>query len=154
MGRYTLTRHIQASPERVFEAFTDPALLKDWMDLSDVRDVTGPLDSAGARYRMIVRGPWGFRCVVLESQPPVSHRHEGRGPLGAYYRNTARLVARDGGTDLELETEYVVPLGPIGRLLDRLFVDKEPRAIANRELDRLVEIVSASEDRRLRLRQA
>lgn len=67
--------------------------------------------------------------------------------MGAYYRNTARLVARDGGTDLELETEYVVPLGPIGRLLNRLFVDKEPRAIASRELDRQVEIVSASEVR-------
>jgi len=143
MGRYTLTRHIEASPGRVFTAFTDPALAKDWMDVADIRDATGPLDSAGTRYRMTVRGRWGFRCVVLESKPPVFHRHEGHGPLGAYYRNTARLVARDGGTNLELETEYVVPLGPIGRLLDRLFLEGGPRTIANRELDRLVELVSS-----------
>lgn len=146
MGRYTLTRHIQAPPARVWEAFADAALAKDWMDLRDIRDATGPLDSVGTRFRTIVRGRWGFRCVVLESQPPALHRHEGHGPLGAYYRQTARLVASDGGTDLELETEYVVPLGPIGRMLDRLFLEGGPRTIANRELDRLVEIVSGRSD--------
>jgi len=55
---------------------------------------------------------------------------------------TATLTPREGATDLELETEYALPFGPIGRLLDRLFVDREPRTVANRELDRLVELVS------------
>ena len=32
MGRYRITRDIDATPEQVFRAFTDPALVADWMD--------------------------------------------------------------------------------------------------------------------------
>lgn len=143
MGRYTLTRHIHTSPDRVFEAFTDPALVADWMDMTEIRDATGPLDAPGTRFTMVVRGPWRFRSEILRSERPTLHEQSGRAPGGAFFHNTATLTARDGGTDLELETEYGLPFGPIGRLLDRLFVDREPRTIANRELDRLVEVVSS-----------
>lgn len=142
MGRYTLTRHIQASPERVFEAFTDAALLKDWMDLGEVRDVTGPLDSPGTQFTMVMWGPWQFRSEVVRSEWPSRHEFKGRGPLGARFGMVATMAAGDGSTDLDLLTEYTLPFGPLGRLLDRLFVDREPRATANRELDRLVELVS------------
>jgi hypothetical protein len=57
----------------------------------------------------------------------------------------ARLAARDGRTELDLLTEYTVPLGPIGRWMDRRWVDREPRTTANRELDRLVALVSDPE---------
>ena len=29
MGRYRITRHIEAAPEQVFRAFTDPLLVTD-----------------------------------------------------------------------------------------------------------------------------
>lgn len=35
-----------------------------------------------------------------------------------------------------------LPLGPVDRLLDRPFLERRPRTIANRELDRLVELVA------------
>ena len=54
----------------------------------------------------------------------------------------ATLEAGDGGTDLDLLTEYTVPFGAIGRWIDRRWIDREPRTVANRELDRLVELVS------------
>jgi len=137
MGRYRLIRHIDASPERVYDALVEPATMKDWMDVREVRDLTGSLDVPGTRYTQVVRGPWQFRTEIARAERPTVHEQAGRGPWGASFRMIATLTGRDGGTDLELETEYSLPLGPIGRLVDRLWIERQPRTIANRELDRL-----------------
>lgn len=142
MGRYRITRRIGAPPERVFRAFTDPVLVADWMDASAVANPTGPLEVPGTRYTLVIRGPWKFRTLVARSEPPWLHETVGHAPLGGAYRIVATLSARDGGTDLELLTEYTIPLGPLGRWIDRRWVDREPRATANREVDRLVALVS------------
>lgn len=143
MGRYRITRHLRATPEQTFRAFTDPTLVADWLDAIAVADPTGPLGVAGTRYRLVIRGPWQFRTEVVRSEPPWLHETVGRAPLGGAYRLVASLTeSADGGTVLDLLTEYTIPLGPIGRWIDRRWVDKAPRATANREVDRLVEIVS------------
>jgi hypothetical protein len=142
MGRYRIAREIRATPEHVFRAFTDPALVVDWMDGTGVINVTGPLDRPGSRYTFVVWGPWRFRTVVGRVEAPHLHEISGIGLLGSAYRMVATLTARDGGTDLELLTEYTMPLGALGRWMDRRWVDREPRAIANREADRLVTLVT------------
>ena len=142
MGRYRITRRIRATPERVFRAFTDPGLVADWLDASGVEGATEPLDVPGARYTLVIRGPWKFQTHVVRSEPPLLHETVGRAPLGASYRMVATLTPRAGETDLDLLTEYTVPLGPIGRWIDRRWIDREPRATANREVDRLVELVT------------
>jgi len=143
MGSYRLTRHVRATPERVFQGLTDAALVIDWMDLSTIVDATGPLHQSGTRYTMVVRGPWRFRCHVVRSEPPTLHETSGRGPLGASFRMVATLAGSDDGTHLELLTEYAMPLGALGRWIDRRWLERRPRTIANRELDRLVELTSA-----------
>lgn len=145
MGRYRITRRIPAPPERMFRAFTDPELVVDWMDGTGVIDATGPLDEPGTRYTFVVWGPWRFRTEVNRVEFPHRHEIEGRGPLGAWYRMTGTLAPAPGGTDFELLTEYTVPLGALGRWIDRRWIDREPRAIANREVDRLVTLVSDPE---------
>jgi len=142
MGSYRITREIRATPEAVFRAFTDPALVVDWMDGTAVIDATGPLDRPGSRYTFVVWGPWRFRTQVVRVEAPAVHEISGRGPLGASYRMVASLTPRDGGTHLDLLTEYTVPLGAVGRSIDRRWIDREPRAIANREVDRLVRLVT------------
>jgi hypothetical protein len=142
MGRYRISRRLDVTPEQAFRAFTDPALVADWMDGTGVIDATGPLDVPGTRYTFVVRGPWRFRTSVVRVDAPRLHQVEGRGPLGAWYRMTATLAAADGGTNLDLLTEYTVPLGAVGRWIDRRWIDREPRTIANREVDRLVILVS------------
>lgn len=145
MGRYRLSRRIKATPERVFEGFTNPAIVTDWMDLAEIRDATGPLGLPGTQYTMVVRGPWRFRTQVLRSEPPRVYESSGRGPLGASYRMVATLAGHGDQTDLDLVTDYTLPFGPIGRWIDRMWVDREPRTIANRELDRLVDLVSETQ---------
>ena len=142
MGRCRITRRIAATPEQVYRAFTDPVLVADWMDASAIVGATGPLDVPGSRYTLVIRGPWRFRTAVARAQPPRLHETLGQGPLGTSFRMVATLAPRDGGTDLDLLTEYTMPLGRIGRWIDRRWIDREPRPTANREVDRLVELVS------------
>lgn len=142
MGRYRIIRTIRATPEQVFRAFTDPALVVDWMDGTGVTDATGPLDQPGTRYTFVVWGPWRFETTVVRADAPRVHEIAGRGPLGAAYRMIATLEPSEGSTELDLVTEYTVPLGALGRWLDRRWIDREPRTMANREVDRLVRLVS------------
>jgi Polyketide cyclase / dehydrase and lipid transport len=143
MGRYVITRRIEATPEQVYRAFTDPVLLADWMDASGVAEATGPLDVPGTRFTLVIRGPHRFRSEVVRTAGGRVHEMTGRGPLGSY-RMVATLARRDGATELELVTEYALPLGPVGRWVDRRWIDREPRTIANREVDRLVSHVTDS----------
>lgn len=145
MGRYLLSRNIAATPAEAFKAFTDPALAVDWMDASSIRDVTGPLDVPGSGYTLVIRGPWRFRTTVVRSEPPNLHETALVGPLGTIVRMVATLAEVEGGTHLELLTDYTMPLGPIGRWIDRRWIDREPRPTANRELDRLVRLVTRPE---------
>ena len=48
MGRTRRTRHIDAPAAAVFRAFTDPALVADWMEADGIVDQRGPLDAAGS----------------------------------------------------------------------------------------------------------
>ncbi len=144
MGRYRITRQIRATPAQVFRAFTDPALVVDWMESSSLIDATGDLDTPGTRYTLVIWGPWRFRTEVVRVEAPHLHEIAGRGPLGSSYRMVASLTEQDDGTMLDLWTEYTVPLGAIGRWIDRRWIDREPRAVANREVDRLVTVVSDS----------
>ncbi len=57
----------------------------------------------------------------------------------------ATITAANGSTDLDLLTEYTVPFGALGRWIDRRWIDREPRTIANREVARLVTLVSDRE---------
>jgi hypothetical protein len=142
MGRYVLTAEIAAPASTVFRAFTDPELAVDWLDAKAIRDVKGPLDRPGATYTLVIAGPHRFRSTVVRSEPPFLHETSHVGRLGARAHMMATLTERDGLTHLELLTEYTVPLGPIGRWLDRRFIESKPRTAANREFGRLVELVS------------
>jgi hypothetical protein len=142
MGRYRITRHVRAAREQVFRAFTDPAMVVDWMDATGLVQATGPLDEAGSRYTLVIWGPWRFRTQVVRASSPEVHEIAGTGPLGSTYRMVATLTASADGTDLDLLTEYTMPLGALGRWIDRRWIDREPRAMANREVDRLVALIS------------
>lgn len=142
MGRYRIARWVRATPEQVFRAFTDPTLVVDWMDGSALLNPSGSLDEPGTRYTLVIGGPWRFRTEVVRVEAPHLHEVAGRGPLGSSYRMVATLTPSDGGTDFDLLTEYTMPLGALGRWIDHRWIDREPRATANREVDRLVTLVS------------
>jgi uncharacterized protein YndB with AHSA1/START domain len=72
-----IQRHYKASPERVWQAWTDPQALKAWFAPTPSFEV--PLVEAdlrvGGRYRIVMRAPDGelhdVRGVYREVQPPI-----------------------------------------------------------------------------------
>jgi uncharacterized protein YndB with AHSA1/START domain len=143
MGSFHHTRYVDAPAERVFRAFTDPVLFTDWMDLSHVTQVSGRFGEPGSSFMMVVFGPHKFRSQVLASRPPSYHEWAGRGLWGASYHMTAALSEDGGRTRVDLQTDYTVPFGVLGRWIDRRWIDRPPRTTVNREFDRMVELVSA-----------
>jgi uncharacterized protein YndB with AHSA1/START domain len=147
MGRYRKTRHIEASPDDVFRAFTDPAIVADWMEADGIRDQQGPLDAAGSTYTLVIRGPWRFRMRVTRSDPPARYALTGDGPLGTSYAMDATLSGAGGETTLVVESRWTLPFGPVGRWIDHRWVEPGAAGEDDRELDRLVDIVTGNEER-------
>ena len=141
MGRFTLSREIEGPAAGIFRAFTDPEVTKDWMAATGIRDLRGRLDRAGTTYTLVIFGPWRFRSTVVRSEPPTLHETIHTGPLGASARQLVTLTEHDGVTRLELETDYTMPLGALGRWLDSRWFDPT-RGAARREFDRLIELVA------------
>jgi uncharacterized protein YndB with AHSA1/START domain len=145
MGRSHKTRTIDATPDQVFRAFVDPAIAADWMEADRIIDQHGSLDTAGSTFTLVISGPWRFRMRVLRSERPVVYAQEGRGPLGTSYRMSASLTPLGAGTRLVVDTEWTLPFGPVGRWMDRRWVQPGAAGEDDRELDRLVDIVTGRE---------
>jgi len=143
MGRFVLSRDIAAPAARIFRAFTDAEVARDWMDATGIRDLSGRLDRAGTHYTLVIFGPWRFRSTVVRSEPPTLHETVHKGPLGASAHQVATLTEHDGVTRLELETEYTMPLGALGRWLDSRWFEAT-RGATSREFERLIELVAPS----------
>jgi uncharacterized protein YndB with AHSA1/START domain len=130
-----ITRLLRASPDRVFEAFTDPLLLARWMSpvghaIAEVEARPGgrlhvTMVGEGQRiehtgeYRELVSG----RRVVFSWLSPYT------GPEPSIV--TVELEGREGGTQLTL-THEALPADAVeshaggwGRMLDRLAVELE-----------------------------
>lgn len=144
MTRYVLRRRIEALPERVFEAWTDPVVAADWLDADAIIERTGSLAEVGTTFTLVIRGPWRFRMRVTRSEAPYAHEMEGTAPLGTAIGLALTLTPGDRGTDLEFATTYTMPLWALGRWMDRRWIDREPRPTANRELDRFVAIAEGA----------
>ena len=147
MGRYRKTRRIDASPDAVFRAFTDPALVADWMEADGIIDQRGPLDVAGSTYTLVISGPCRFRMRVTGSTPPRAYSVVGRGPLVTRSGMTATLTSDGTTTQLVVEMEWTLPFGPVGRWIDRRWVEPGTQGENDRELDRLVDIVTGNDAR-------
>ena len=93
MGRRRRTRHIEAPPNAVFRALTDPSIVPDWMEADGIVDQCGPLDVAGSTYTLVIRGPWRFRVRVVTSMPPYTYGIEGPGPLGTSFRHIRQATS-------------------------------------------------------------
>ena len=74
MGRYRITRQIRATPAQVFRAFTDPALVVDWMDSTDLIGATGELDEPGHATPWSSDGHIGSGRRSFGSRHPTSMR--------------------------------------------------------------------------------
>ena len=70
MPSHRLTAFAAVPPERVFDLWIDLDRMKEWVrGITNVTDVTGPVDRVGTRY-VVWFGPVKSRTEVLEAERP------------------------------------------------------------------------------------
>lgn len=132
MSRLKAELWLPKSPEEIFPFFADAnnlgAITPPWLEFTIVG--RAPIEmKAGATidYRLRVHGvPLRWRTEITLWQPPFRFRDEQR--RGPYRRwlHTHSFVPHDGGTLCVDDVDFSVPGG---RLIERLFVRRDVRAI-------------------------
>jgi uncharacterized protein YndB with AHSA1/START domain len=137
MPSVRVTELVNAPPDRVWAAHLDGPRIAEWFPgARAVEEISGPLDQVGTtyvlRFNPLVRG----RVRVTEVEAPVMHtRKWDSGPFGTHGSATMLLRAENGGTRVDLDVNYELPMGPLGRLLEGLsYVRRRAARDIRREL--------------------
>jgi uncharacterized protein YndB with AHSA1/START domain len=132
-----VTDFVKAPAERVWAAHMDAARIPEWFPgVRSVEEISGPLDSPGTRYALRSNPLSRSRVEVTEVEAPWMHtrRWDAR-PFGTHGTATLLLRSEEGGTHVDLDVSYGLPLGPLGRLLERFtFVRRRAARDMRREL--------------------
>ncbi len=106
----TLRRQLEATPEKVFKAWTESQNLKRWFGPSDAMEVTeASVDlKVGGRFRMVLREPGGemhrvggaYREIVPHSRLVFTWAWESMPERQSLV--TVTIKAKDGGCELTL----------------------------------------------------
>lgn len=135
MARFVLERVIRATPEHVFAACLNPELHVESMARYGEEMVEGP---AGGVFTEGSTVTWrakhfgiAFRLssIVYDIDPP--HRfcdRQTKGPFGAFDHEHV-FLAHPEGTLMRDTVTFRSPFGPIGALVDRLFMREYMRRI-------------------------
>ena len=117
MPSHHLTAFAAATPERVFDLWTDLDRMKEWVGgVTKVTDVTGPVDRVGTRY-VTWFGPVKSLTEVLEAERP--RRFTTR--FGSWIlrgANSTTFEPEGAGTRI---TEEFVTEGWVSAVTSRLF---------------------------------
>ncbi len=126
MGHISRTIHVEATPERVFDLFTNPERFQEWMvPASEVKDITGTPGTVGLGWTTAstfagrkMESHMSATAVERPRSFDVKSTGSGTGTVRGRFEPAA------GGTDVTIESEYEMPLGFIGDAANKLFVEK------------------------------
>ena len=126
MGHISRTIHVEATPEQVFDLFTNPERLRDWqVPAAEVKDITGTPGTVGLGWTTastFAGRKMENHMSVTAVERPRSFEVKGTGSGTATLRG--RFEPAAGGTDVTIESEYEMPLGFIGDAANKLFFEK------------------------------
>jgi ligand-binding SRPBCC domain-containing protein len=119
----------------VFAFFQDPRNLAritpPWLNFCILRPEAVRME-VGARIDYTIRWlglPLRWQTLITAYEPPHSFQDtQARGPY-ALWEHTHRFRETEGGTWVEDEVRFRVPLGPLGRVARFLLVDRQLRGI-------------------------
>ena len=135
--------HVEATPDRVFAMYTDPARVPEWRPtIREIADVTGPMGEAGTRFTTRYRGrmPDGHGTVVA-SDPPRAHAIAGQGAVR--YEARLTLAPEASGSRLRFDLAVRLPGGPVGRLAGALLLRRRVELATTEEFTRLKALAEA-----------
>jgi uncharacterized protein YndB with AHSA1/START domain len=146
MSTVTVSAHIAASPQRVWETIMDPARLGDWVTIHRGlrRADSGPPRVGYEMEQQIhLRGVnVDVHWQLTDCEPRRLAVWEGRGPARSRAHIEYALRPEADGTRFDYRNQFRAPLGPIGALASRALVGGIPEREARRTLERLDELLS------------
>ena len=137
MPSVRVTELVNAPPDRVWAAHIDGPRIAEWFPgARGVEEISGPLDRVGTTYVLRFNPLVRSRVRVTEVEAPVMQtRRWDAGPFGTHGTATVLLRAENGGTRVDLDVSYELPLGPLGRSLERIsYVRRRAARDIRREL--------------------
>jgi uncharacterized protein YndB with AHSA1/START domain len=122
--------NISAPVEKVFAYVTDPTNLPEWfVGLTEVTDVTGP--GVGQHYHWkysMIGIPLHGETTVAERVPNERSVTDSKG--GITSKLTFTFAPHEGGTKLDLEIDYTIPVPVLGKLAEQLVFKRNQREAA------------------------
>ncbi len=119
--------NISAPVEKVFAYITDPLTITEWLvGATEVTDVTG--SGVGQHYHWkynMLGVPLRGETTVSEYVPNERRVTDSKG--GAISTWTFTFAPHEGGTKLDLELDYTIPVPVLGKLAEQLVLKRNQR---------------------------
>lgn len=149
MGHLSGTLEMNVAPEVVWKYLSDASLRPKWeVGVVAVEDVTGPLDTLGSTWTEVRKmGGMTMRQHFTVSRVDRMSLLEFTGALSGGGLTVIResIAPRpDGGTTKSFVVDYALPGGLVGRILDRLYVQKKLERSGEEEDERVLALVGGS----------
>lgn len=146
----TLSRSttVACPPDRVYAVLSEVERLPEFSDMTAaVRNGPGRPVRVGDRFEQVVRvlgveleSEWR----VVEIDPPSLLRFEGEAAGGARATLVERLRPEGDGTRVELEVDYDLPLGILGKAVDAAYLHSKNEEQAEEILAKLKQLCEAA----------
>jgi uncharacterized membrane protein len=141
-----MTAHFDAPIEQVFALAIDRARLPEWnVSYVEAPEMDGPADKKGTHIhgtiKVLGRKMEGT-AEVVEVDPPRLYRTEAT-DADKKLSVTYRFTPANGGTDAELVSDYEVPAGVFGKVVDRVFIERSVERDLRHSLENFKALVEA-----------
>ena len=146
MSTVSVSTHIAASPEEVWNTVMDPQRLGDWVTIHrSLPHADGGAPRVGYEMdqQIHLRGVnLEVHWRLVECEPNRLAVWEGRGPARSRARTEYALRPEPDGTRFDYRNEFRPPLGPLGAIASRALVGGIPEREARRTLERLCDLLA------------
>jgi len=143
MSLVTVSIHIPAPVQKVWDMVMDPNRLGDWVSIHRKllhSDEGRPRVGFEMDQQIHMRGvSLDVHWKLVDCDPCRRAVWEGRGPARSRAHTEYVLSPERDGTRFDYRNEFHAPLGPIGALASRALVGGIPEREAHRTLERLCE---------------
>ena len=148
MGHLTRSTVVACPPDRVYAVLADVERLPEFSDMTvAVRGGPGRPVRVGDRFEQVVSlvgQELDSEWQVVELDPPSLLRFEGSAAGGVRATLIERLVPEGDGTRVELDVDYELPLGVLGRAVDSVYLHRKNEEQADEILAKLKRLCEAA----------
>ena len=144
MAKINRSTIVDCPPEKVFSVLADVDRLAEFSSMTvAVRNGPGRPVQSGDRFEQVVKilgKELETEWEAVEIVEPTLLRFRGSAAAGASATLVERLTAEGGGTRVELDVDYDLPLGILGDAVDALFLERKNEEQAEEILARLKDL--------------